>query len=177
MPNIKPLKKDYRSIRGLHTSFPTVYKNLVYYACDSDARFILGLDKIVFDSLSDTEVKELIILTLSYGLETYEDEFKEYILNQYTKTNSIFNSILNHDIDHIKLALNDQKFQNVFKLIFFGDVNMSTRVLTKLKTRFGKMKSDAKPGEGEISVLRSLIRSLLEGRNVAPDGTVIEEAE
>lgn len=177
MPNIKPLKKDYKSIRELYASFPTVYKNLVYYACDGDGRFVTGFDKIVFDSLSDTEVKELIILTLSYGLETYEDEFEEYILNQYTKTNSIFNSILNHDIDHIKLALSDKKFKDVFELLFSGDASVSTRMLTKLKTRFGKMKSDAKPGEGEISILKSLIRSLIEGRNVAPDGTVIEEAE
>ena len=176
MPNIKPLRKDYKSVKELYSSFSAVYKNLVYYACDGDNRFATGVDKVTFDSLSDTEVKELIMLTLSYGLKTNEDEFKSYITTQYSKgPSSILKSLVAHDIDHIKLAINDQKFQSLINSICFNDKTTASSILNKLKTRIGKMKSDELPPAQETDLLNSLIQSILDGKNVAPDGTVIED--
>lgn len=176
MANIKPLKRDYKAVKETYNSFNTLYRNLVYYSCDGDARFLMDFDKINFEILSDTEVKELIIFTLSYGLKTHENEIKKYIMNQYNKnSSSILKSLIDHDIDHLKPALSDRNFQDVFALIFMGDAQKVSRVLTKLKNRVGKMKSDVLPPNEETALVESLIRSIIEGKNIAPDGTVIED--
>ena len=177
MPNIKPLRRDYKSVKELYSSFSTVYKNMVYHACDGNDIFVTELGKVNWDSLSDSEVKELIILALSYGLETNEEMFKSYITTQYTKPFSIFNSLLNHDIEHIKLILNDRNFQEIFTFIFMGDNLSASRVLSKLRTRIGKMKSDEQPTAAEIALLSALINSLLQGKNIARDGSAIETEE
>lgn len=177
MPNIKPLRKDYSSVKTLYASFNSVYKNMIYHACDGNGIFVVELSKVNWDSLSDSEVKNLIVLTLSYGLKTQENNFKPFITAQYPKPFSIFNSLLNHDIEHIKLILNDRNFQDIFTSLFMGDAIPANRVISRLKTRIGKMDSENQPTAAEIALLSALINSLLQGKNIARDGTVMETVE
>ena len=180
MPNIKPLRRDYQNAKLLShdETAPISYKKLVNLACDGEDLFISDLGKANFNTFTnDTHVKCLLVLMLSYGLKTdYEEDFKKYILSQYSKgDSSIFNLLLKHDVARIKQALQQQDFQKIFKLMFRGDENSAKKTLTKIINRVGTMNKNELPNETQQGLLESLIKSLIEGKQYLFTGEIVED--
>lgn len=179
MPTPRPLREGYPITEITKKEIKNTIKHMVNYSIKGNPKFVIGLTKINWNSLSAKNVFDVILLMLSYGLKTNKDLFEKYIKRESMRGSvSLFKFMREYDGVYLKGSLNEDSFREIFESLFEGieqDVDVE-KELNEIKTRVAKIGEKDIKSE-EKANLDALIDTIISGKSVETIYVTKEENE
>ena len=167
MPQPRGLRDTYGITKELRNDLKDVIRPLFNYAVKGNKSFVEIIPRINWESLSSENSLIMILMMLSYGLQTNKKVFEDYIKKENMQHSvSLFHFMLKGDGMKIKNRLNTGSFIGTVRTIFENDDDFE-KTLNNIHKRVTKIKQKDLTEE-QYAQIEALIESLIEGKNIEP---------